>query len=67
MVVITLSVFTITAGKFFVQHRPIAPSDNSELVCNATWQAAEVSAGHFFIKQFKRLGGVTKGRKTCER
>ena len=33
MVVITLSVFLITAGKCFVQHRPMTSSDNSELLC----------------------------------
>ena len=67
MVVITLSVFPRTAGTFFVQLRPIASSDGSELVCNTTWQAAEVFVGHFFIERFKRLGVVAKGRKTCER
>ena len=67
MVVITLSVFPRTAGTFFVQLRPIASSDDSELVCSTTWEAAEVFAGHFFIKRFKRLGVVAKGRKTCER
>ena len=64
---VTLSVIPRTAGTFFVQLRPIALSDDSELVCNTTWQTAEVFAGHFFIKRFKRLGGVAKGRKTCER
>ena len=67
MVVITLSVFPTTAGTFFVQLRPATSSDDSEHVCNTTWQAVKVFAKHFFIKQSKTLGGMAKGRKTCER
>ena len=67
MVVITLTVFLRTAGTFLVRLRPIASSDDSEHVCNKTWQAAEVFVGHLFIKRFKRQGGVAKGRKTSER
>ena len=63
MVVITLSVFPTTAGTFFVQLRPATSSDDSEHVCNTTWQAVKVFVKHFFIKQSKHYGGWQKEEK----
>ena len=60
MVLIMLWVFPRTARTYLAQLRRIASSDNSDLACNAKWQAEEVSAGHCSIKWFKRLGKSQK-------
>ena len=63
MVVIMLWVFPRTARTYLAQLRRIASSDNSDLACNVTWQAVEVSPKHYFIKRFKRLAESQKERK----
>ena len=63
MVVIMLWVFPRTARTYLAQLRRIASSDNSDLACNVTWQAVEVSPKHCFIKRFKRLAEWQKERK----
>ena len=63
MVVIMLFLFPRTAGTYFAQLRPAASGDNSDLACNVTWQAVEVSPKHCFIKRFKRLAESQKERK----
>lgn len=63
MVMIMLWVFPRTARTYLAQLRRIASSDNSDLACNVTWQAVEVSPKHCFIKRFKRLAESQKERK----